>query len=189
MFSNETINSASIPIIMLRNLVPVPNVEMKVDISGTAAKDAVRAATNGNKYVAIMTVKNPVLDAGMDNIYPVGVICRVLLFMDGQVSKCRFLGVVRCKIETLEQTEPYYTGLVTSIPKYNKVPYIKPKATATINLYDANKSAIAQLPDLDEVTLEKVFIVSVFIIRPKPKSPSLKIPSLVIKIFAGFKSR
>ena len=119
MFSNETINSASIPIIMLRNLVPVPNVEMKVDISGTAAKDAVRAATNGNKYVAIMTVKNPVLDAGLDNIYPVGVICRVLLFMDGQVSKCRFLGVVRCKIETLEQSEPYYTGLVTSIPKYN----------------------------------------------------------------------
>lgn len=119
MFSNETINNASIPIVVVKSIVPLPNVDIKFDVINQASKNALKEAVNGQKFVALMLTKNPILDVTIDNLQPLGVICKVLVYLDGQPAKCRLMGVVRCRLETIEQTEPYFVGNVTSVPKYN----------------------------------------------------------------------
>ena len=76
MFSNDTIDTYSIPIIVVKNIIPLPNNEIKLDILNPLFLESIQAASQTNKYIGLFLPKNPLLDNySINNIQPVGVVC------------------------------------------------------------------------------------------------------------------
>ena len=121
MFSNDTIDTYSIPIIVVKNIIPLPNNEIKLDILNPLFLESIQAASQTNKYIGLFLPKNPLLDNySINNIQPVGVVCELNYFIKGGSSKARMLGIVRARINSLEQETPYLVANVTSMPKYSE---------------------------------------------------------------------
>ena len=121
MFSNDTIDTYSIPIIVVKNIIPLPNNEIKLDILNPLFLESIPAASQTNKYIGLFLPKNPLLDNySINNIQPVGVVCELNYFIKGGSSKARMLGIVRARINSLEQETPYLVANVTSMPKYSE---------------------------------------------------------------------
>lgn len=121
MFSNDTIDTYSIPIIVVKNIIPLPNNEIKLDILNPLFLESIQAASQTNKYIGLFLPKNPLLDNySINNIQPVGVVCELNYFIKGGSSKARMLGIVRARINSLEQENPYLVANVTSMPKYSE---------------------------------------------------------------------
>lgn len=121
MFSNDTIDTYSIPIIVVKNIIPLPNNEIKLDILNPLFLESIQAASQTNKYIGLFLPKNPLLDNySINNIQPIGVVCELNYFIKGGSSKARMLGIVRARINSLEQETPYLVANVTSMPKYSE---------------------------------------------------------------------
>ena len=121
MFSNDTIDTYSIPIIVVKNIIPLPNNEIKLDILNPLFLESIQAASQTNKYIGLFLPKNPLLDNySINNIQPIGVVCELNYFIKVGSSKARMLGIVRARINSLEQETPYLVANVTSMPKYSE---------------------------------------------------------------------
>ena len=118
MFSNDTIDTYSIPIMVVKNLVPLPNNEMKFEILPPYSLGSIRAAQTGSKEIGIFIQRNPLTeDISFGNLQPVGVVGQLTFFLDGGAGRARILGIVRARLNSIDQTEPYLVGNVTSMPK------------------------------------------------------------------------
>ena len=121
MFSNDTIDTYSIPIIVVKNIIPLPNNEIKFDVLNPVALAAIKAASQTNKYVGVFLPKSPLVDKyNFNNIQPVGVVCELNYFIEGGSSKAKMLGIVRARLNAIEQESPYLVGNVTSMPKFSE---------------------------------------------------------------------
>lgn len=120
MFTNTTVENAVIPAIALKNLVPLPNNEIRIDVARPKSIEAIKFAANNGKYIALFVQKNPLIDnVTIDNIFLNGVIAKVVYHLEGQVNKVKLLGVTRCKLNELTQEDPFWMASVTSIPAFN----------------------------------------------------------------------
>ena len=118
MFTNDTIDTCSIPIMVVKNLVPLPNNEMKFDVLTPYSLGAIRAAQQGSKEIGIFIQRNPLTeDVSFNNLQPVGVVGQLTFFLDGGAGRARILGIVRARLNNIEQMTPYLVGNVTSMPK------------------------------------------------------------------------
>ena len=118
MFSNDTIDTYSIPIMIVKNIIPLPNNEIKLDVVNPLALQAIKAASQTKKYIGLFLPKNPLIENySFNNIQPVGVVCDLTYFVEGGNNKARMLGIVRARLNALEQETPYLVGNVTSMPK------------------------------------------------------------------------
>ena len=118
MFSNDTIDTYSIPIMIIKNIIPLPNNEIKFDVVSPLALSAIKAASKSKKYIGLFLPKNPLVENySFNNIQPIGVICEISYFIEGGNNKVRMLGIVRARLNSLEQDIPYLVGNVTSMPK------------------------------------------------------------------------
>ena len=71
MFTNDTIDTYSIPIMVVKNLVPLPNNEMKFDILTPYSLGSIRAAQQGSKEIGIFIQRNPLSeDVSFNNLQP-----------------------------------------------------------------------------------------------------------------------
>ncbi len=123
MFSNETIDTYSIPIIVLKNIVPLPNNEIKLDVINPQVIEALNSTNNSNKYFGVFLQKNILSnDYSIDNIGQIGCVCKLTYLEQGVPTKARALCIVRCRINAIEQTSPYFVGNVTSMPKTSEDP-------------------------------------------------------------------
>ena len=59
MFSNDTIDTAVIPAIVLKNMIPLPNNEIKIETINPRFVEAIKTSTSADRYVAILIHKNP----------------------------------------------------------------------------------------------------------------------------------
>lgn len=118
MFSDvKTVTTAQIPAIIIRNMIPLPNNEIKIDTVNTRFIQAVKAAVEKDKYIAILVPTNPTSeDIRMNNVNPVGVIAKVINVIEGKMHSIKLLGIVRCKIIEFSEFEPYLKAVVMSLP-------------------------------------------------------------------------
>ena len=118
MFSNDTIDTAVIPAIVLKNMIPLPNNEIKIETSNSRFVEAVKAATSTDRYIAILIHKNPLDDdMTLKNIHPIGIVAKVINVMDGNPFVARVLGIVRCRLIDITTVDPYIHATVMSMPK------------------------------------------------------------------------
>ena len=117
MFSNETVDTCSIPIIVLRNIIPLPNNEIKIDTTNPLYIEAIKVAQSTDKYIGLFIPKNP-LDNDMSTsaIYSTGIVAKILSYTEGPSTSIRVLGIVRCKLIQLMKNERYLGAVVMSMP-------------------------------------------------------------------------
>ena len=152
MFSNDTIDTYSIPIIVVKNMIPLPNNEIRFDVVNPLFIQALKAASQTKKYVGLFITKNPLVDSyNINNLHQVGVVCELNYFIEGSSSKARVLGIVRARLNAIEQETPYLVANVTSMPKYSddgiaELNYVKLLVTEIENngtkLLGANRDVI-----------------------------------------------
>ena len=120
MFTNTTVETQIIPAIALKNLVPLPNNEISIDVARTKSVEAIKYAANNGKYIALFVQKNPLVeDINLDSVFTNGIVAKVVYHLEGQVNKVKLLGVTRCKLLELTQENPFWLANVTSTPAYN----------------------------------------------------------------------
>ena len=120
MFTNTSVQTAIVPAIALKNIVPLPNNEIRLDIGRKKSIEAIKAAASGDKYIALFVQKNPLIeDITSEGIFQNGIIAKIIYHLDGTIHKVKLTGITRCKLLELTQEEPYWLANVTSMPIYS----------------------------------------------------------------------
>ena len=118
MFSDvQAVTTAAIPAIVVRNMIPLPNNEIKIDTVNSKFIQAINASVETNKYIAILVPKVPTSEEMLlKNINPVGIVAKVISTVEGSNFSVKILGVIRCKVIEFSQVEPYLKAVVMSMP-------------------------------------------------------------------------
>ena len=118
MFNNSLINSATLPMMIIRNLVPLPNNEIRFDVANVKSKLALKSARDNDKYIVLFLMKNPNINNKdeLDYLFETGLVCELLSYIDTDIANCRLIGVTRCKLNEVSQREPFYMASITTLP-------------------------------------------------------------------------
>ena len=117
MFSNTTVNSSVLPAMAVRGIVPLPNNEIRLEVGRKESILALKEAAMSNKYLALFVQKNPNLEKPTaSDVYKEGLVVKILYDMEtANIHKVKVLGIVRCDLIEVIQTEPYW--LVNQVTK------------------------------------------------------------------------
>lgn len=120
MFTNTTVENALIPAIALKNIVPLPNNELRLDIGRPKSIEAIKKAASEDKYIALFVQKNPLVDdINCNSIFPNGIVAKVIYHLEGNIHKVKLLGITRCKLNELSQENPYWIANITTMPVFS----------------------------------------------------------------------
>jgi len=120
MFTNTSVETAIVPAIALKNIVPLPNNEIRIDVGRKKSIEAIKVAATGDKYIALFVQKNPQIeDINSEGIFQNGIIAKVIYHLDGTIHKVKLLGITRCKLLELTQEEPCWLAKITTMPIYS----------------------------------------------------------------------
>lgn len=119
MFDLNNVIKGELPVIFVSSIVPLPNVEMRIDVSKKSNLDALSSAELYQNHIAIV-VQNPTSEykVGDNNAAKYALIGKITLnmAMPNNVRRVRLQVVVRCKINEFVQTKPFPVVSVTSVP-------------------------------------------------------------------------
>lgn len=116
MFSNQTVIQETLPAITVRGLVPLPNNEIRLDVSLVENQKAIKSALDKNKYIVLLVQKN-LNDPDANEFHEVGIVAKIVYNMDATpVHKLKVIGVTRCRILDFLQTNPYYVVQFVTMP-------------------------------------------------------------------------
>lgn len=118
MFSDPSREVCSVlPGIIIRNIIPLPNNEIKIDTGNMRFIQAINASLKADRYIAMLVPKAPTSEEiNSNNINPVGVVAKVTSTVEGNTFSAKLLGTVRCKVIDIKQYEPYMEVIVQSLP-------------------------------------------------------------------------
>ncbi|MGD9886976.1 MAG: endopeptidase La [Bacilli bacterium] len=121
MFSNQTIVPAVLPVMAIRGRVPLPNNEIRIDVARKESILALKAAAESKKYIALFVqIDHNQEIPSIENIHKTGIIAKIIYDMDSQnVHKVKMLGIVRCNLVDITETDPYWTANVVTLPMVN----------------------------------------------------------------------
>ena len=133
MINNQTVIQETLPAIILRGLVPLPNNEIRVDVSKVEDQKAIKAALEGNKFVVLLVPKSiKTKEPEVKDLNEIGIVAKVVYNMDtSPVHKLKVLGVTRCRILRYETLNPYYIVNILTIPTISEAPH---EEVATVRL-------------------------------------------------------
>ncbi|MFA5542281.1 MAG: endopeptidase La [Bacilli bacterium] len=122
MFSNQTIVQETLPAIIVRGLIPLPNNEIRLDVGKIENQKAVKAALDKSKYIVLLVQKHLSVENPKPNdINTVGVVAKIIYNMDAtQVHKLKVVGITRCEVLEYVSMTPYYTVSFVTKPSENE---------------------------------------------------------------------
>ena len=117
----ETIYAGTMPILALRGLVVFPEQTVHFDVGRKKSVQALEAAMKADQMLLLIPQKDlSVDDPGLADLYPMGTVAKVKQVLKSQGENLRVLvtGVRRAKIMEMQQTSPYLSGIVESVPEH-----------------------------------------------------------------------
>ena len=117
---DEKLISGILPILALRGLTVFPDQTVHFDIGRPQSLKALEAAMKGDQHLMLVPQKDLTEDNPKPSgLYPIGTVVKVKQVLKTQSENLRVLvnGLCRARISELEQTEPYFSGLVEAIPE------------------------------------------------------------------------
>ena len=108
----------TLPMVPLRGMVVFPKVVTQLDIGRTASVQAVKAAMDGDQYLAVATQKDENIETPtLSELGQVGTIVKInqMLRLPGGVVRILVEGVTRIQLDTITSTDPYYVAEVTPL--------------------------------------------------------------------------
>ncbi len=119
MFDLYNVISSELPAIFVSNIVPLPNIEMRIDVSKKANLEALKNAEAYRNYIAIV-VQDSISDykLGDTSVAKYALIGKISLNMaiPNNMRRIRLQVVVRCKVNEFTQVKPFPIVSVTSVP-------------------------------------------------------------------------
>ena len=108
----------TLPMVPLRGMVVFPKVVTQLDIGRTASVQAVKAAMDGDQYLAVATQKDENIETPtLSELGQVGTIVKInqMLRLPGGVVRVLVEGVTRIQLDAITSTDPYYVAEVTPL--------------------------------------------------------------------------
>ncbi|MBQ8292421.1 MAG: endopeptidase La [Bacilli bacterium] len=125
MFTSKEKIQAKLPAISLRGIVPLPNNEVRFEVSDPAGLKALKEAEQYQNYIVILVPKNPV-NASFDiaNMNEFGIVGKIMINMNvpNNVRRVKLQGIVRCQIHEVLQTTPHILVDFETMPSTTKEP-------------------------------------------------------------------
>ena len=119
MYTNTIVKTGELPAIALKNVVPLPNNEIRIDVGRSKSIEAIKAAAASDKYVALFVQRNPMTDdITPEGIFKCGIIAKVVYHLDGNIHKVKLSGITRCILQEMIQEEPYWIASVSTRPSF-----------------------------------------------------------------------
>ncbi len=101
-----------LPVLMLRDIVVFPYMVVPLFVGREKSKNAIDHALSTNRMILLLTQKNmEIEEPKREDVYELGtvaLIMRMLKLPDGRV-RILAQGLVRARVETLEEEKPYYS--------------------------------------------------------------------------------
>ena len=104
-----------LPILMLRDVVVFPYMVIPLFVGREKSKNAIEHALSSNRMIFLLTQKNMEIEKPKrEDVYDVGTIALVMRMLKLPDGRVRILaqGLVRGKMESLDEEKPYYLGKV-----------------------------------------------------------------------------
>ncbi len=103
------------PLLPIRSNVLFPGVVMPISVGRKSSLVLVRQAERKGLRIIACTQRNDVDNPTIEDIYNIGVIARVLRVIEMPRGECMAVvqGTMKCSLETITRTEPYYMGRAT----------------------------------------------------------------------------
>ena len=117
----ETIYAGTMPILALRGLVVFPEQTVHFDVGRKKSVLALEAAMKADQMLLLIPQKDLTVDDPMlADLYSMGTVCKVKQVLKTQGENLRVLvtGIRRAKITEMQQTDPYLSGIVESVPEH-----------------------------------------------------------------------
>ena len=121
---SEVMISGQLPILALRGLVVFPDQTVHFDIGRAKSIKALETAMKGDQTLLLVPQKDIVEDdPDLRGLYSIGTVVKVkqVLKTHGENLRALVTGICRARIAKLEQTEPYLSGLVESVPESESI--------------------------------------------------------------------
>ncbi len=115
---NEKLISGVLPVLALRGLTVFPDQTVHFDIGRPQSLKALEVAMKGDQHLMLVPQKDLTVDDPKPNgLYPIGTVVKVKQVLKTQGETLRVLvnGLCRAQVTEMEQTEPYFSGLVEAI--------------------------------------------------------------------------
>ena len=127
----ETFYAGKMPILALRGLAVFPDQTVHFDVGRKKSVLALDAAMKADQTLLLIPQKDILVDdPKLIDLYSIGTVCRVKQVLKTQGENLRVLvtGLHRAKITEVNQTEPYLSGIVESVPNIGKEDPIRGRA-------------------------------------------------------------
>ena len=116
----ETIYAGTMPILALRGLAVFPDQTVHFDVGRKKSVLALEAAMKADQMLLLIPQKDlTVDDPGLADLYSLGTVAKVKQVLKSQGENLRVLvtGLRRAKITEMQQTVPFLSGMVESVPE------------------------------------------------------------------------
>ena len=110
--------AGKMPILALRGLAIFPEQTVHFEVGRTKSANALEAAMKENQILMLVPQKDLLVDdPKLADLYPIGTIVRIKQILRSQEENTRVLvtGISRARIAELQQSEPYFYGIVESV--------------------------------------------------------------------------
>ncbi len=117
---SEILYAGTLPILALRGLAVFPEQTVHFDVGRKKSVLALESAMKQDQMILLIPQKDMVVDdPGLKDLYAIGTVCKVKQVLKAQGENLRVLvtGISRAKIAEMQQTVPYLSGLVESVPE------------------------------------------------------------------------
>lgn len=115
---SEVFASGNMPVLALRGLVIFPDQTIHFDIGRAKSALALEAAMKRDQKLLLVPQKDILDDdPGFSELYPIGTVVKVKQILKAHHDNVRVLvkGLYRAKLQELNQSDPYLTGIVQRI--------------------------------------------------------------------------
>ena len=159
----ETIYAGTMPILALRGLVVFPEQTVHFDVGRKKSVQALEAAMKQDQMLLLIPQKDlSVDDPGLADLYAMGTVAKVKQVLKTQGENLRVLvtGIRRAKIMEMQQTSPYLSGIVESVPEHpaantTRSQALRREANMVYGLYNEMLEHPAQAVQLKLLTCEE----------------------------------
>ncbi|MFQ5721775.1 MAG: LON peptidase substrate-binding domain-containing protein, partial [Candidatus Aminicenantales bacterium] len=113
-----------LPVLMLRDIVVFPYMVVPLFVGREKSKNAVDNSLSTHRMILLLTQKNmEIEEPKKEDAYQVGTVALIMRMLKLPDGRIRILaqGLVRAKIETLEENKPFYSAKVNVIHEPEKV--------------------------------------------------------------------
>ena len=128
---NEVFYAGKMPILALRGLAVFPEQTVHFDVGRRKSVLALDAAMKGDQTLLLIPQKDILVDdPKLIDLYSIGTVCKVKQVLKSQGENLRVLvtGLRRARITEVNQTEPYLSGIVESVPDQGREDAVRGRA-------------------------------------------------------------